>query len=637
MAWLEEFNVIRIRHVQTRFIIAGCLLVLTTACSGLWSAMTFARLTRVVDRTIRESQGTVELTASLAESLEKEDDALLRALSRSFTVENDDLKSSREKGDRILKELLRHLQNGTEDEQELAALLPKEIEAYRDASTALLHGGDPRKALESYHESVNPLLRQAVKACGHAREINYREMQDSGVRARDEAERATRLVTAMLVTAIALGTLVSLWLARSIVAPIRELTRSVDAVRQGNFEQRLSLEQADEIGVLAEGFNRMMETLAEYRRSSLGELLAAKSTLEATINALPDAVFVITPERTIETLNDQAKMFLGDLALSGLEIEQLPFYATYRTVLENALLGQSFSPSPTNFQGAYTFMIAGVTRQYNLTLVSIPAYDCRRFGLVAVLNDITEFARLDALRSELIGMASHELKTPLTTLRMNLLLLLERSQNLNDRQKICLEAANQGCEELGETIEELLDVTRVEAGQLRLHLIPIQARALIGTIVKKLQPRFDDAQVRILMPAVEQEQILLADASRLAIVITNLLTNALKYSRPGGTITCEVVSRQNAACGTPAFVQIAVTDEGIGVPEAYRDKIFEKFFRVEHYRESESAGARGTGIGLYLCREIIKAHQGTIECQPGVHGRGARFLIQLPAPSFADN
>src|SRR5262249_21729362 len=136
-------------------------------------------------------------------------------------------------------------------------------------------------------------------------------------------------------------------------------------------------------------------------------------------------------------------------------------------------------------------------RKYLLRAAPIAEFNPKRTGAVVVLDDVTEFARLDELRGELIGVASHELKTPLTTLRMNLLLLGEDAGNLTTRQQEMLSAALSGCEELSNTIEELLDVTRIEAGHLRLNLERIDVAVVLAQVVRSLQPRFSDAGVRL--------------------------------------------------------------------------------------------------------------------------------------------
>ena len=173
-------------------------------------------------------------------------------------------------------------------------------------------------------------------------------------------------------------------------------------------------------------------------------------------------------------------------------------------------------------------------------------------------------------------------------------------------------------------------MTRVEAGQLRLDLNPVDLHSVADAALKILQTRFDDAEVRVEVRRAPGRAIVLGDAARLRTVITNLLSNALKYSPQSATVVVRVVSEQDTGAGDPPALQIAVTDAGPGVPEAFRTRVFEKFFRVEHHLDSAPKGVPGTGIGLYLCREIVKAHGGSIWCEPAEFGRGTTFALRLP-------
>ncbi len=241
-----------------------------------------------------------------------------------------------------------------------------------------------------------------------------------------------------------------------------------------------------------------------------------------------------------------------------------------------------------------------------------------------VLADVTTLARLDELRSELVAVASHELKTPLTSLRMDLLLLRERADNLTARQTELLAATVLAAEELAETIEELLDLTRIEAGQLRLQRERVDLDALVEQAANSLRPRFEDSRVRLRIVH-ESPATLLGDAARLQIVFLNLLDNALKYTPSGGEVEVRLASMN----GSPPSLRVVVTDTGQGVPEAFQERIFEKFFRVEHHQGGEAKCVRGAGIGLYLCRQIVEAHGGSIHCETGVDGRGTRFILQF--------
>jgi len=244
---------------------------------------------------------------------------------------------------------------------------------------------------------------------------------------------------------------------------------------------------------------------------------------------------------------------------------------------------------------------------------------------------VTAFARLDELRSELVAVASHELKTPLTTLRMNLMMLAEAAEAMPPRQREMLETALQGCEELGGTIAELLDVTRIEAGQLRLDLGAVDLAATVESALLPLRTRFDDAGVRLDVRCEARPCVVHGDAARLGTVITNVLSNALKYSPPDSAVSVHIVSRQNAGVGGRKALQLTVTDAGPGVPGEFRERVFEKFFRVEHHVRRGPKTVRGTGIGLYLCREIVHAHGGSIRCGPAAVGTGTTFVIELLA------
>ncbi|OWK44454.1 sensor histidine kinase [Fimbriiglobus ruber] len=619
----------RIHRLRTRFVLAGCVVVAATVVSSLWSAVTFARLSSVVGETLQDNQEVIDLSAELAEALEREDDALLVALSGDRPRAERDLGAARRRGDDCYDRLASRL--GEEGLAAVAAGLGERVAEYRLAGTTLVESADRVAAHEQYHRDVNPRLRRAVGACGQVREDHFRSMRSAGVRARDEAGRATRVVLGVAAAAVVLAAVVAAWLARSVVGPVRALGESLEAVRRGDYARRLPAPSADELGVLATGFNRMSEALVEYRSSSLGELVAAKTTLEATLNALPDAVIVIDPDGSIATTNPPARAVFAALGATGAtRVRDLPLCDEHRGDIEAALVGKPSLPPRTEFGRALRVMADAGPRDYLLTAVPVPGFERNRTGAVVVLSDVTEFARLDHLRSELIGVASHELKTPLTALRMNLLLLGETAANLTDRQREMVVAAVGGCEELGGTIDEFLDVTRIEAGQLRLNLAVVDLHAVAGAAVRGLRPRFDDAGITLGFLPGDVPCLVRGDAVRLGVVFTNLLTNALKYSPAGGVVTVRVVSGQNAGGAGPPAPRIAVTDQGLGIPTEFRERVFEKFFRVETTADGDRNTVRGKGIGLYLCREIVRAHGGSIACESGDGGVGTRFAFTLP-------
>jgi signal transduction histidine kinase len=263
-------------------------------------------------------------------------------------------------------------------------------------------------------------------------------------------------------------------------------------------------------------------------------------------------------------------------------------------------------------------------------------------GFNRMVEALAEHQR--SMRVELVAVASHELRTPITTMRVTLSLLSEAASQFSARHREMLETAVLGCEQLAATVDAFLDLTRIETGELTLALEHLDVARLTVDVVNVFAPRCEEAGVSLQCTVDEPVPRVRGDAVRLKVVLSNLLSNALKYTPSGGEIAIHVgstsrnrIARSSPPRGGPGnpvqpdSVCISVTDSGSGIPPEYRELIFEKFFRVEHYKPpSEQQGARGAGIGLYLSRRIVEAHSGEISCDSPRTGRGTMMNIRLP-------
>ena len=625
----------RPRRLQTRFVVAGCLVAAATVASGIWSAYTFIQLSRVIGETLRASQREIDLTATLAGALEREDDALLLAVNGNRAQAALEVASQRALFDQAYGVLWTILTDPAP--REMAASLRRNADAYRAAGDELLADARLPQAPGVYHEIVNPILRRAVMDSANLRELTFRAMQRASIRARDQATRAIGVVAGVSLVAVLVSTLAAVHLARVVGRPIGELTASVEAVRLGQFDRRVSVSSTDELGRLAQGFNRMAEALAEFRRSNLGEVVRAKETLESTLAVLPDAVIVIDPGGHITSLNPLAHAVLDAAgAGSARRADELPLSGDCVKAVAEALHGIRSSGAPLETSRTLSVVLDGQPRRFAPAVVPIAAFSAGQYGAVVVLSDVTAYVRLDELRAELIALVSHELKTPLTTLRMNLLLLGERPDDLTPRQREVLSAASAGCEDLAGTIDELLDLSRIEAGQLRLARAPVDLYPLIEQAVQRFRSRYGEAGIRLDVSREAARATILADAPRLGLVLSNLLSNALNYTPEGGQVTVAVSSVQNARSGRVDHLQVAVTDTGPGIAEEFRERVFEKFFRIESPQALGRIAVQGAGFGLYLCRQIVEAHGGAIRCEPGNGGRGTRIALRLPTTECAN-
>ena len=251
---------------------------------------------------------------------------------------------------------------------------------------------------------------------------------------------------------------------------------------------------------------------------------------------------------------------------------------------------------------------------------AIPIRDAERqlIGVTVVLADVTRLRKLDELKSGLLSTVSHELKTPLTSVRMGIHLLLEeRVGSLTPKQQELLVAAGEDADRLHRIIENLLDLGRMESGRVKMDIQPMAIEEIVNQSAETLQPSYHDKGVALKIDVPADAAEVLADATRIGHVLTNLLTNALKYTGPGGQVTISAVNEENT-------VRFAVTDNGVGIPQQYLSRIFDRFFRVPG-----QAGQSGAGLGLAIAKEIVDAHSGHIWVQSN-EGQGSVFSFTLP-------
>jgi NtrC-family two-component system sensor histidine kinase KinB len=611
--------------LRTRFIVTGTLLVAINLATSAYSVWAFSRVRDVVDVTVRDGEQTTAVTGALINALEREDDALLQtALNKKrgrpvLTAGRRTVEVALERFETLL---------ALPEKRELAARVRRDIDGYHASGDKLLAASSVEGARGLYNAEVNPLLRRAVGAVADLREDHFRSTEDVATWARDQARQSNRLLIGISLVALFLSIVISMYLASVVLPPIHGLTDAVDAMRRGEFDFRVSIDRFDEIGRLTEGFNRMADALAAFRRANIGEVMRAKETLEAALAALPDAVVVIESTGQVSSANSRANEVIEGLTAKGARVQELSLPEATKAAIGASLRGETAKPRAADLSDVIAMRIGKEDRRLLPRIVPIRKGLNHKQGAVLVLSDLTDFVRLDEMRMELVAVASHELRTPLTTLRMTLLMLKERAEGLEERDRALVSTALIGAEQLSGTIAKFLDLTQIEAGQLRLQGSRVDLQSLLNEGLRAVDPSCKEAGIHLSVEIdADAPPHLWGDAGRLSVVLSNVLTNALKYTPPGGQI--RIAAEPDDAPGKPG-VRIEVTDSGPGVELEFRERVFEKFFRVEHHRPGGDQGARGSGIGLYIAREIVRAHGGTIVCLAGVEAGGARFAISLP-------
>ena len=364
----------------------------------------------------------------------------------------------------------------------------------------------------------------------------------------------------------------------------------------------------------------MASHLAEYRNSSLGELLQAQEALQAAIDSLPDPVVVFGVAGDMRNVNRAAELLLGLHVETATKDPLQDVDPSVRTVLEQLrthVLSGKGPFLPKGFEDAIrvpsregdTYLLPRATPVYEMggTLI----------GATVILQEVTRLRRFDELKNNLVATVAHEFRTPLTSLRMAIHLCLEQAVGpITEKQADLLHAAREDCERLQAMVDDLLDLSRMEAGRIELNLRAVSPTVLIKGAAETHRALAEEhgIQLRTVLPTNDNE--VFVDPERIAIVLANLVTNALRHTPAGGQITIAARPIHNQ-------VRFEVTDTGTGIPHAYQSRVFDKFFRVP----GVSGGA--AGLGLSIVKEIVEEHDGEIGLD-SEEGEGSTFWFTLP-------
>jgi signal transduction histidine kinase len=480
---------------------------------------------------------------------------------------------------------------------------------------------DPEEARRFYFSELEPGFYQVKALADQILAINQDTMVRKSDAVRRTAERMNTLTVTVALAALALGLFVSAMLTRRMLHPLSVLRGATRRLGEGDFNARAQVHGGDELAQLAHDFNTMAGRLAEYRKSSLGELLQAQLAMQTAIDSLPDPVVIFGVEGEVRNTNRAAETLFGLTTEIGAKDPLRSVDASVRAVLErmrsHVLSGKGVY-TPRGFEDA-VHLPSIMGDRYFLPRAA-PVYETRGVivGATVMLQDVTRLRRFDELKNDLVATVAHEFRTPLTSLRMAVHILNEQAVGpLTEKQAGLLSAAREDCERLQSMVDDFLDLSRIESGRIEVHPLPTSAASLVEDAVEEHRAAADEGQVRLEAVLPLPKDKVLVDRDLIRHVFSNLLANAIRHMPGGGSI--QVSAEPANGC-----VRFAVTDTGPGIQPEYREQIFERFFRVP-------GSTSGTaGLGLFIAREVVKGHAGEIgvESEPG---KGSTFWFTIPA------
>jgi two-component system, NtrC family, sensor histidine kinase KinB len=604
-----------------RKILAGYGITLAlTVVVLVWALVNLLHLGQASNAILRQNYRSILAAETMINAIERQDSATLLWILGS---QSDGQQQFRDSEILFLQWLGRATDNITEPgEDQVVAEVEAGYSAYLDRCSALrgLQPGEPDSLRRFYHEKVFPAFKAVRDSCTRLREINEAPMFRASERAGQIARTAIWSTSVIGLAAVVIGLGFSFLLTRIILTPVRDMMRATNRISQGDYDVDVWTSSSDEIGHLAARFHEMARKVKSFHDMNIGQIVAEKRKSDAILMSIDDGILVVDSEFKISDLNPAAATALG-VDVHGARgrhfLEVTRSELLFDHIRRAAESGRPLIPAE---EGADEVMLphGDSHRYYQFSTTPIYAGAGSMVGVVLVLRDITKLKELDRLKSEFVLMASHELRTPLTSIGMSVDLLMERIQSeIGDKEKQLLSAAHEEVERLKALISDLLDLSRIEAGKIDMEFERASVSLLLERAVGVLQAQADEKSVDLSMEIQEGLPPVKADPNKIVWVLTNLGGNALRFTDRGGHIRV-------AARRLGPQVHISVHDDGVGIPQEYQSKIFDKFVQVQTH-----GGREGSGLGLAICKEIVRAHGGTIWVD-STPGQGSVFTFTLP-------
>ncbi|PWK16197.1 two-component system histidine kinase PnpS [Tumebacillus permanentifrigoris] len=413
-----------------------------------------------------------------------------------------------------------------------------------------------------------------------------------------------------LVVVAVLASLFGLRFAHSIAAPIEVITNTTRKIAEGAYDERIYQRGRDELGVMADSINLMAARISDQ----IEDLTQQKGKVEGILTHLVSGVFVVDRSGRVTMVNPAAEKMIGVTAEDMLQKWHWEAGGNFglSTLIDEAILVGTAQKREVTFYKP-------VERTVEVYITPIQSNHNRIAGAVVLLHDVSDWRRLERMRSEFVANVSHELRTPITAVRGFSETLLDGAMENPEITKQFLQIIHDESERLTRLINELLELSKIESGHIQFRHGPVDLVKLVERTVVRYNHQGAQAGLSIRTELPEQPVELEADGDRVAQVLINLLGNAIAYTTPGGVVTVGVEE-------AGAEVVLRVNDTGIGIPEEDLPRLFERFYRVDKARARRSGG---TGLGLAIVKHIVEGHHGRVVVTSEV-GKGSCFRVYLP-------
>ncbi|PCI20160.1 hypothetical protein COB64_02515 [Candidatus Wolfebacteria bacterium] len=435
------------------------------------------------------------------------------------------------------------------------------------------------------------------------------------------------LSSALLALYITLG----FFAGKAVARPIRTLTDNASALSGGDLDIKIDpllLSKKDEVGQLAMAFNSMVVNLKKSHvnlEEKIALLKKEKEKIGAILQSISDGVFVIDRKHSVTMFNkiaEEISGFSSQEVLGNSYENVLKFVTEKKEKANDSFLRDAMETGEIKEVLSHTQLIRKDGSKVSVGVSAAPLKDSGGgvVGAVIVFRDITREREIDRAKTEFVSLASHQLRTPLSSISWYTEMLLDDGSSINrDVQKKYLRKIYQNNKRMVELVNAFLDVSRLDIGTLIFDIKPVDFKKIADSTIDELTTQMSLKKITLSTHYDQTLPEIQADSKAIGMIFQNLLSNAIKYNRSGGTITLSIEKKE-------PHILITVSDTGYGIPRSHHSKIFSKFFRVDNIKKYDTDG---NGLGLYIVKSIVKQMNGKIWFE-SIEDKGSTFYVQLP-------
>ncbi len=613
------------KTIRAKIVLTFSVLVTLNLAAGFWSIYNFYTMGNTVARILNENYNSVLAAENMVKSLLRQDNALLAASEGEDASVGGGFEENKELFYYWYDQAVRRM--ALPDQEPLRDSIQTTYRYYAslaDSMNGRIIQGAFDEAKSYYYDVVRPTSDRLRELSFQLFSINQKAMYNAEARTHVIANQTAYGTLMASIVTLVLSVIATGWLIKVVIQPAEHLTETVRQIGRGKLDLKTDIVSNDEIGDLSREFNKMTERLRRFEQLNIDKIISEKRKSEAIVESISDGVIVTDAKIRIMHINHVVARLFGcseqsvinapagqvirderilSLIRSGSQDEQMTKYLQYER------------------DGEQYYFRPKVTRIYD--------NEGHLYGVVTLLQDVTQFKQLDRMKSDFIATLSHEFRTPLTSINMSVDILNQEIMGpLNPRQKELIDSAREDCHRLTRLARELLQLSKLESGKIEIHNEELDVASVIEFSLRPLLMQFHEKNVRLEKDIPAGVPRIVADEQQISWVITNLVNNALKYTDAGGTVTIRVREEGGA-------MRMQIEDTGRGIQPENLERIFDKFVQV---KGPSDGGPGGVGLGLAIAKEIVELYGGRIWAE-SVQGKGSIFSFVLPLRQLhsADN